>query len=242
MNTDQSGDKALFDLVKFFQCQDRITHLAVFETPLKNFAHLAADRFRSLVLQRTDRRFTGISQTEDRQLLLPGRKSPVAEEIFVNDRIRIFRLGFGVEKVNKGIPVVAADGIADQTVQPVCPGKTQAFDDMAQNDLSTPGGSQLAVELIAAAVVLNEITGVFQFADVMEKRRCLGFEGIGTDGVGGIFGKGRHGHGVKKSAGGFTLHPLKQRMVVIAEHHKGHIGGNIENKLKEKDQYQRQHR
>ena len=219
-----------------------MTHLALFETPLKNFPHLVADRVRILMLQRAHCRFTGVCKAEDRQLLLPGRTPSVAEEVFIYDRIGGLCLGFGVEKVNECIPVVAPDRIPDQTAQAVCPCQPQSFYDVTQYDLGAPCRTQFAVELITAAVVLNKITCLFQFADVMEQRRRLGSQRVGTDGFGGILGKGRHGHGVEKSSGSFTLHPFQQRVVVVAEHHERHISGNVENQLKEEDHHQSQDR
>ena len=73
-------------------------------------------------------------------------------------------------------------------------------------------------------VVLPEGRISFMQEIIAEKKvRRLGFEGVGTDGPGGIFGEGGDGHGVEQSSGGLTFHPFQKEVVVVAEHHEGHV-------------------
>ena len=223
VNTYQSGNKTLFDLVKLFESQDRITHLPLPEPAQKDLADLGSDGFGIVMVKGADRRLTGIRQTEERQLTGTGRSAAVTEKALIRLAVRIFRLGFGVEEVNKGVPVVGPDGIPHQTAEPVFPGEAQTAGHMFQNDVCTLGGGESSVELVAAAVVFDEICRLLKFSDIVEECRRLGFEGVGTDGPGGIFGEGGDGHGVEQSSGGLTFHPFQKEVVVVAEHHEGHV-------------------
>ena len=170
MNTYQCGDKTFFDFVQLSEGQDGVPHLPVPEPALEYFTDLVPDGFRILTVKGADSCFTGICQTQQSQLLVTGRGPSVTEDGFVNRDVRIFRLGFGVKEVDQRIPVMGPDGVTDQCTQPVGTGKTQPLYDVSQDHPGTLGGRKVKVEFIAPAVVLDEITRFFKFADIVKKR------------------------------------------------------------------------
>ena len=119
VNTYQSGDKTFLDLVKLLECQYRVPHLLLPDASEKYFRNFLPDGAGFRVIDGTHRSFTGIGQTENGQFTLPGRKTAVTVNSFIDSGAGIFRFGFGVEKVDQRVPVVSADGIADETAQPV---------------------------------------------------------------------------------------------------------------------------
>ena len=119
MNTYQSGNKTFPDFIKFLECQYGVPHLLFADTPEEDFRNLALYRSGFRVINGTYRRFTGIGKAENGQFALPGRETAVTENGLINDSIRIFRLSFGVEKVDQRITVMCPYGIADKTAQPV---------------------------------------------------------------------------------------------------------------------------
>jgi len=132
--------------------------------------------------------------------------------------------------------VVLGDGLAQGPLELVLPGQGEALADMVEDDQAAHAGLEVTVRVDALGDVLGEELRLVQLADVMEVGADARHQRVGADGLGGLFGQGRHGQAVVVGPRGLEPQTLEQRVVQVAEFDQGQIRGRAEDVLEERQE------
>ena len=136
-----------------------------------------------------------------------------------------------VKIADEGGAVVLADDIDHGAGEAVADGEFDAIGDVPLDDLGRFNRVVFVVGVVAVALVFGEVRRVRGLADVVEKGADAGQQGVGADGVGGVFGELSYDQRVVIGAGRFELHTAQQGVVVIGEFEQSDVGGALKKGL-----------
>ena len=91
------------------------------------------------------------------------------------------------------------------------------------------------MRILPAALILHEILWFFQFSDVVIISSDAGIYGIGPDARGRGLSQVTQDDRVMVGAGSLELKTLQERMIVVAQYEKAHVGACPERHFKHED-------
>ena len=131
--------------------------------------------------------------------------------------------------------MVCADEVANDVGQVVLVGQLDAFRDVADNHLRTLHIGQ-SVVWVVARLVLSEIDGLHDFADVVIEGTRTDELALGPDLVGYLCCQVAHLYGVLEGAWRYLAHASQQVFVHVAELNEGDVRREAERLLNDIEQ------
>ena len=127
-------------------------------------------------------------------------------------------LAGGVEEVfDQGGAVMLADELMDDPGEAVLAGKFDAVFDVADDDEQAHGGGEFVMAVGAAGLVLDEILGLGELADVVVIGPDAAEEAVASaDGVAGGLSEGADDERVIEGAGSFGGEAFEEGLVEVA--------------------------
>ena len=204
----EGAGEGLFDQGEVAEGEIALGELAVHEAFVDHGVDGGFDAAGGGLVNGADNGFAGIADHDDGGFAVLGLGAGVAEFGIGNLRgiAEFFLAFFGgvVEIFDQRGAVVLANELVDDRGQAIFAGEFDAVLDVADDDQEAHGGGEFVVAVGAAGgLVLDEVEGLGELADIVIVSADAAEQAVGADGVAGGFGEDADGEGMMEGAGGF---------------------------------------
>ena len=231
------------DLLDVLERQVALVELAVLQHVLDDLVDHPLNTARRWLLNGAAAGLDRIGEQQDPHLLAVRFRPGVAELVLLDLPAVgvLFLLGARVEVADQLVAVMGDDRVADRLRQLVRSSQLEPGLDVVGHDQRRHPRRQVVVR-IGAALVLDEVLGLRELADVVVVAAHARQQWVGADRLGRRLGEVRHGQRVLERARRLDRETLEQRQIGVRQLEQADVGDRPRHRFQHRHEEARQHR